>query len=404
MAFLTPDKIRNEYGLEIKEKIIPNGNKLKPNRKLSNGTGKVEWVTIHNTDDIDEAQGTNDAEQYARATYNGNMGGVTVHYYIDEIDCWQLLNEDEVGYHAADSYTVKDKVIDGPGNGTSIAIEIIMDGSGFKTDVDAENRGALLAAILLHKHGLTIDRLTTHNHWYPKKYCPIYILPHWNQFKNKVIAYLESINKANDLRDIEEGEKYILQAGAFSKELKDNAEIFAESIRKKGFDAYIVLEDEYYKVITGSFIDKNNALNSKATIEDAGIDVIVKIVNDVILGDVDGDGKISAADARLILRASVGLEEIDANIADIDGDGKVTAADARLALRKSVGLNEASLEIGDVDGDSKVTAADARLASRTAVGLEKLIEEQMKAADMNGDGKITASDARDIARKSVELE
>lgn len=328
MAFLTPDKIRNEYGLEIKEKIIPDGNKLKPNRKLS---GKVEWITVHNTEDINEAKGTNDAEQYTRATYNGNMGGVTVHYYIDETDCWQLLNEDEIGYHAADGYN-------GPGNTTSLAIEIIMDGSGFKTDVDAENRGALLAAILLHKHGLTIDRLTTHNHWYPKKYCPIYILPHWNQFKDKVIAYLESINKANDLRDIEEGEKYILQAGAFSKELKDNAEIFAESIRKKGFDAYIVLEDEYYKVRVGTFTDKNNVLNYKAIIEGAGIDVIIKIVKDVVLGDVDGDGKVTAADARLILRASVGLEEVDTDVADMDGDGKVTAADARLALRESVGL------------------------------------------------------------------
>ncbi len=60
-------------------------------------------------------------------------------------------------------------------------------------------------------------------------------------------------------------------------------------------------------------------------------------------GDADGDGKVTAADARLILRAAVGLEEIKAGSAtytacDLDSDGKLTAADARTALRIAVGL------------------------------------------------------------------
>lgn len=57
----------------------------------------------------------------------------------------------------------------------------------------------------------------------------------------------------------------------------------------------------------------------------------------VVLGDVDGDGKITAADARLILRAAVGLEMLDAAMADLDGDGKISAADAREALRIATG-------------------------------------------------------------------
>lgn len=61
-------------------------------------------------------------------------------------------------------------------------------------------------------------------------------------------------------------------------------------------------------------------------------------------GDADGDGKVTAADARLILRAAVGLEEIKAGSAvyeacDLDNDGKLTAADARAALRIAVGLD-----------------------------------------------------------------
>ena len=60
-------------------------------------------------------------------------------------------------------------------------------------------------------------------------------------------------------------------------------------------------------------------------------------------GDIDNNGKIEAADARFILRASVGLEKIPSDklaFADMDKDNKITAADARLALRTSVGLEK----------------------------------------------------------------
>lgn len=323
MAFLTPDKIRNEYGLEIKEKIIPNGNKLKPNRKLSNGTGKVQWITIHNTADINEAAGTNDAEQYTRATFNGAMGGVTVHYYIDETDCWQLLHENEVGYHAADGYN-------GPGNTTSLAIEIIMDGSGFKADVEAERRGALLAAILLHKHGLGIDRLTTHNRWYSRKYCPIYILPHWNEFKSKVEKYLNEIKAPKeDKPEVESGNvMYKIQTGAFLS--KDNAEALRSTLESKGFEAIVVYSTPYYKVQVGAFSIKQNAILYKETIETAGFECII-----VEVGEEQKNH--TASDARDALRVSVGLENADEKY-DVDGDGKVTASDAREILRESVGL------------------------------------------------------------------
>ncbi len=58
-------------------------------------------------------------------------------------------------------------------------------------------------------------------------------------------------------------------------------------------------------------------------------------------GDLDMDGLITAADARIVLRMSVGLESSTKEqklLADVDGDNSVTAADARLVLRCSVGL------------------------------------------------------------------
>ncbi|MBR5424118.1 MAG: leucine-rich repeat protein [Clostridia bacterium] len=64
-------------------------------------------------------------------------------------------------------------------------------------------------------------------------------------------------------------------------------------------------------------------------------------------GDVDGDGEITAADARLALRRSVTLENYTEGTreylaCDADADGSVTAADARMILRASVGLEKTS--------------------------------------------------------------
>ena len=62
---------------------------------------------------------------------------------------------------------------------------------------------------------------------------------------------------------------------------------------------------------------------------------------------------------------------------DADLDGSVTAADARLALRLSVGLDYADglrFFVMNADGDEKISAADARLILRAAVGLENLPE------------------------------
>ena len=69
--------------------------------------------------------------------------------------------------------------------------------------------------------------------------------------------------------------------------------------------------------------------------------------NALLPGDADADGTITAADARLILRASVRLETIEADApaykaADVDLDGSLSAADARLVLRASVRLEDLS--------------------------------------------------------------
>ena len=184
--FLTPDKTDKINGLTIKRKIIPlnakrkNGNYFRDQRKLS-----PKYVTIHNTGAINQAKGTTMAEQYSRATYpNDNMGTVRPHYYVDEVEAWQLIEHDRVAWHAGEQ-----------GNTQSIGIEII----GAK----AEDNGARLAAIILIEEGLTTAALRTHNYWMglpnkivsgAPKNCPYYILPHWDKFVAKVANYVKEFS------------------------------------------------------------------------------------------------------------------------------------------------------------------------------------------------------------------
>jgi hypothetical protein len=110
------------------------------------------------------------------------MGDVRVHFYVDDIDAWQNLPLTLSGWHAADG--------DGDGNRKTIAIECIMSSDYNVKDQKSEDNAARLAAWLLTKYNLGIDRLYTHNHWYSPKYCPAYILPHWDKFVDLVKKYM----------------------------------------------------------------------------------------------------------------------------------------------------------------------------------------------------------------------
>ena len=59
--------------------------------------------------------------------------------------------------------------------------------------------------------------------------------------------------------------------------------------------------------------------------------------------DINGDGKVTAADARLALRAAARIDVINgiyAYAADADGDGRIAAGDARIILRAAAGLDK----------------------------------------------------------------
>lgn len=63
-----------------------------------------------------------------------------------------------------------------------------------------------------------------------------------------------------------------------------------------------------------------------------------------------------------------------------------------------------ALSVGDVNGDGVVRAADARLALRCSARIEELTEEQFDAADVDRSGKVTAGDARQILRFAANID
>lgn len=290
-TYLKPDKMVKvkigKYDLTINQKIIPDnlratknvasyvkkGDKMKPCAKLNDGSGKPKGITIHNTDMINTSPQTNAAEQYTRATYNGNMNGVVVHFYVWHDDIWQNLDESERGWHAADgSSRRKDHVgsLTG-GNLDTIAIECI------GSDSKSEDTVAKLAAYLCKKHGLRPETdVYTHNYWMygkdekvqgARKNCPIYILPHWKAFLNDVSRYFSS----------EDGDTKVLykvQCGAFA--VKSNAEKLKSELTKNGYlDAYTTLFNGLYKVQLGAFSEKSNASGLQTELKKKGYNAIV---------------------------------------------------------------------------------------------------------------------------------
>ena len=320
MALLKPNTTYKINGVTVNEKIIPNGTRwkdgkkaaaagfsanalYKSEKKLTDNTGKALSVTIHNTNDL--ANVHDDAEQYTRATYNENMNSSRVHFYVDDIGAWQNLRagtgmcsadavgSSEVSWHAGDGVTPNG------GNMTSISIEVIM-GDTAAHDALAKNNGARLAAWLLWKHGLTINDLVTHTYWVNKaagkkfddvdkqcttpvsgkKWCPSYILgstnpdtalKNWKAFKATVKKHLDELtttpttNAAKTL--------YRVQTGAFSK--KANAVTLAAKLKKAGFDTYIVQSGAYYKVQVGAYSKKANADTMAAKLKAAGYNTYI---------------------------------------------------------------------------------------------------------------------------------
>jgi N-acetylmuramoyl-L-alanine amidase CwlA len=248
MAFLTPDRVYTANGVTVKQYYLTqhNPNKISMPAKR---TKPLIGCTLHNTGDISQAKGTTDAEQYTRATVNGNMGTVRVHFYVDCVEAWQMLPLDWQSWHAGQSGK-KDAHGSEAGNAQTISIECIMSGRGDDADAKAQDNAARLIAYLLDTYGMTVDdNLYTHNYWCNirngrtgtlyelnrlddgYKNCPIYIRKHWPDFMTNVKAYMKP--RAQEKPKA----KYYVQVGAFAD--KERAEAYLGAVKKYYPDAFL---------------------------------------------------------------------------------------------------------------------------------------------------------------------
>ncbi len=77
-------------------------------------------------------------------------------------------------------------------------------------------------------------------------------------------------------------------------------------------------------------------VTAHADAEETGLDL-----GPYYLGDADGNGKVTASDARAILRHAARIESINPDyfgLGDVNGDGSIKSGDARLALRMAAKL------------------------------------------------------------------
>jgi N-acetylmuramoyl-L-alanine amidase CwlA len=143
-------------------------------------------ITVHNT--------ANDASARNEIAYMTNNNYETsFHYAVDDKEAVQGLPLDRNGWHASDG--------NGPGNRTTIAIEICYSKSGGERFDKAEENAAELIADLLKKNGWDISVVKRHYDYAPdKKYCPHRTMDKgWDRFLNMIKAKLEDNPASNEV-------------------------------------------------------------------------------------------------------------------------------------------------------------------------------------------------------------
>ena len=133
-----------DNGIAIQEHIISGGRKNRPGRDTNPDT----YITIHETGNA--AKG---ADAAAHGAYLDSAAGeddlVSWHYTVDDHAIVQHLPDYETAYHAGDGKA-------GPGNTTSIGIEICVNAGG---DFEAAKaNAAALVRLLREEHGIPLER------------------------------------------------------------------------------------------------------------------------------------------------------------------------------------------------------------------------------------------------------
>jgi len=156
---------------------------------------RASYITIHSTDNRN-ATALQHARGMARGAFRGRTkwnrtGYMTWHFTVDDVQAIQSLPLSIQGEHADH---------DGPGNNTSVGIEICEFRSAAR-QAAAIDRAARLTAYVMHQTGVPLDHVVPHYHWPQRhfhnnqKNCPRILLergrpgPKWEAFLQRVRGY-----------------------------------------------------------------------------------------------------------------------------------------------------------------------------------------------------------------------
>lgn len=200
--------------LPIKKKLIKYNYSSRSNQR-------IEYIVIHDTGNPSKGAGADNHYRY----FNGGNRNASAHYFVDDKEIIQTVEDTNASWHCGDG---KGKY--GITNSNSIGVEICINSDGDYQKAVAN--AAELIKHLMEKHNIPIEKVVRH-YDASSKICPRTMSHNnwekWNTFK-------QSLQE----RPQKEGQTfYRVMAGSFSQ--RDNAYRQVERLKAAGFDATIMI-------------------------------------------------------------------------------------------------------------------------------------------------------------------
>ena len=158
--------------MQINKNYISNQNSYPENNR--------KYIVIHNTDNFSR---TADAKAHARAQHDGNLSGMSAHYFVDDSGVYQALPHSRGAWHVGVNYGSEFFGI--ANNRNSIGIEMCVN-AGYNYEKAFQNTVALTKQ-LMKELGIDADHVVTHYDVCAKN-CPSQIRAKgdWNRFKKLI--------------------------------------------------------------------------------------------------------------------------------------------------------------------------------------------------------------------------
>lgn len=160
--------------MQINKNYISNQNSYPENNP--------EYIVIHNADNFNQ---TADAKAHAHAQYDGNLSGMSAHYYVDDGGVYQAMPHSLGAWHVGVNYG--GKLFGTVNNRNSIGIEMCVN-AGYDYEKAFQNTASLTRQ-LMRELGIDADHVVSHYDVCGKN-CPSQIRAKgdWNRFQKLIGA------------------------------------------------------------------------------------------------------------------------------------------------------------------------------------------------------------------------